>query len=80
MPPRATLAIAVSQANPEALAACVVLAYPHAVFNPCTSGLRGGTAAVAAALIDYDDHGGCCCWETHKPKMIMINYFLYTEA
>jgi hypothetical protein len=33
---------------------------------------------VAAALIGYDDRGGCC-WETHE-EMIMIDYFLYTDA
>jgi hypothetical protein len=42
-------------------------------------GLSGGAATVAAALIGHDDRGGCCC-ETHEPKMIVIDYFLYTDA
>jgi hypothetical protein len=32
-----------------------VLANPHTTFHPCTCGLRGGAAVVAATLIGYDD-------------------------
>jgi hypothetical protein len=42
-------------------------------------GLRVGAAVVAAALISYDNLGGYY-WETCEPKMIVINYFLYTDA
>jgi hypothetical protein len=51
MPPRETLADTSSRPNFEVLAARVVLAHPHAVFHPCTCGLRRGVAA----LIDYDN-------------------------
>jgi hypothetical protein len=53
-PPRETL-VAASRSNFEVLAAHMVLAHPHTVFHPCTYGLYGGVAAIAAALIDYDD-------------------------
>jgi hypothetical protein len=68
MPPRETLATVASRPISEALA----------VFHPCMCGLRGGAAAVAVTLIGYDDRGGCC-WETRE-EMIMIDYFLYTDA
>jgi hypothetical protein len=42
-------------------------------------GLCGGTDAVAAVLIGYDDRGGCCR-DDHEEDMIMNNYFLYTDA
>jgi hypothetical protein len=42
-------------------------------------GLCGGTTAFAAALIGYDDHGGCC-HDDHKEEAIVIDYFLYTDA
>jgi hypothetical protein len=48
-PPRETLAIASSRSNSEALG------HPRAAFHPCKCGLCRGTAAIAAALIDYDD-------------------------
>jgi hypothetical protein len=54
-PPCETLAAASSRPNFEALNVRVVLAHSHAVFHPYTCGLRGGTAAVAAMLIGYDD-------------------------
>jgi hypothetical protein len=60
MPPRETLAATASRSNPEVLAARVVLAHPRAAFHPCMCGLRGGTTTVAAALIGYDNRGGCC--------------------
>jgi hypothetical protein len=44
-----------SQPNPETLATSDVLAHPRTMFHPCTCGLRGGAAAVATALISYDD-------------------------
>jgi hypothetical protein len=44
-----------SRPNSETLAAHVVLAHPCAAFYPRTCGLRGDAAAVAAALISYDD-------------------------
>jgi hypothetical protein len=31
------------------------VAHPSSAFHPCTCGLRGGVAAVATALIGYDD-------------------------
>jgi hypothetical protein len=52
--PHKTLADTSSRPNFEALAACVMLAYPRTVFDPCTCGLRRGVVAVAAALIGYD--------------------------
>jgi hypothetical protein len=54
MPACETLAAVSSRLNSEALVVFVVLAYPHAVFHPCTCGLRGGIAAIAAALIGYN--------------------------
>jgi hypothetical protein len=53
------LAATASRPNPEALAARVVLAHPHAAFHPCMCGLCGGAAMVVVTLIGYDDHGGC---------------------
>jgi hypothetical protein len=54
-PPRETLAATVaSRLISKALAACVVLAHPHAVFHPYTCGLCGSAAAVATALIGYN--------------------------
>jgi hypothetical protein len=44
-----------SRPNFEALATLVVLEHPHVAFLPYTCGINGGTAAVAAALIGYDD-------------------------
>jgi hypothetical protein len=55
MPPHETLATASSRPNSEALAACVVLLYPHVMFHPCMCGLRRCATVVAAALIRYDD-------------------------
>jgi hypothetical protein len=43
------------RSNSEALAARVVLAHPRKAFHPCTCGLHGGAATVAATLISYDD-------------------------
>jgi hypothetical protein len=54
MPPHETQAAAASRPNFKALAARVILAHQHAAFHPYTCGLRGGTAAVATALIGYD--------------------------
>jgi hypothetical protein len=70
MPPRETLATASSRPNIEALATCVVLAHPHTAFLPCMCGLCRDAVAVAVALIDYD----------HEEEMIVIDYFLYTNA
>jgi hypothetical protein len=53
--PCETLATTSSRRNYEALAARVVLAHPRVTFHPCMCGRRGVTAAVAAALIGYDD-------------------------
>jgi hypothetical protein len=59
-PPRETLATAAaSRPISEVLAVCMVLAHPRAVFHPCTYGLRGDATIFAAALIGYDDRGGC---------------------
>jgi hypothetical protein len=77
-PSRETLATTSSQSNSEALAACVVLTHPCAVFHLCMCELRRGTAAIAAALIGYDDQGGCR--GDNKEEAIMIDYFLYTDA
>jgi hypothetical protein len=52
-----TLATTSSRPNPKTLAAREVLAHPRAMFHPCMCGLCGGAAAVAAALIGYDDVG-----------------------
>jgi hypothetical protein len=78
MPPRETLAAA-SRPNPEALAVRVVIAHPRVVFHPCMCGLCGCVAAVTAALIGYDDRGGCC-YNDHKEETIVIDYFLYSDA
>jgi hypothetical protein len=48
-----TLAATSSRPNSETLVVCEVLAHPRAIFYPCTCELRGGTVAVAAALISY---------------------------
>jgi hypothetical protein len=67
--PRETLVVvAASQSNPEALAVRVVLAQSRTAFHPCMCGLRGGAAMFAAALIDYDDHGGWCR-DDHKEEV-----------
>jgi hypothetical protein len=79
MPPRETLAATAFRPTSEALAAYVVLAHPRAAFHPYTCGLRGGAAAFAAALIGYDDRGGCY-HDDHKEEVIVIDYFLYTDA
>jgi hypothetical protein len=71
MPSRETLAAA-SQPISKALAARLVLAYQHATFHPCTYGLRGGATVAAAALIDYNDRGGCCL-ETREEETIVID-------
>jgi hypothetical protein len=42
-------------------------------------GLRGGAAAFAAALISYNDRGGCC-HDDYKEEAIVIDYFLYTDT
>jgi hypothetical protein len=54
-PPHETLAAASSRPNSKALVARVVLAHLHVAFHPCMCGLHGGTNAVAAVLIGYDD-------------------------
>jgi hypothetical protein len=69
MPPRETLAAAASRSNSEALVVRVVLAHPRSVFHPCTSGIHGGAAVVAATLVGYDDE------ETN-----VNDYFLYTDV
>jgi hypothetical protein len=46
-----------SRPDLETLVAHEVLAHPRVAFHPCTCGLCGGTDAVAAALIGYDDMG-----------------------
>jgi hypothetical protein len=48
-----TIAATSSHPNLKTLVMCEVLAHPRTVFHPCTCGLRGGAAAVAAMLIDY---------------------------
>jgi hypothetical protein len=50
-----TLAATSSWLDPETLAACEVLPHPHAALHPYMCGLRRGAAAVAAALIGYDN-------------------------
>jgi hypothetical protein len=50
-----TLATTSSRANSKTLPTHEVLAYRCVVFHRYTSRLRGGTAAIAAALICYDD-------------------------
>jgi hypothetical protein len=50
-----TLAATSSQLDLETLAACEVLANPHAVFHSYTCRLRGGVVMVSAAMIGYDD-------------------------
>jgi hypothetical protein len=50
-----TLATIPSRLNPRILVVREVLAHPHAVFYPCTCGLYEGVAAVAVALIGYND-------------------------
>jgi hypothetical protein len=67
MPPRETLTTAASRPISEALAARVVLAHPCTAFHPCTCGLYGGVAAVAAVLIGYDDRWGCC-WKSVRKR------------
>jgi rhodanese-related sulfurtransferase len=52
--PCETLAATASRLNFEALPARVVIAHPRVTLDPCTCGLRGGAAAVAAALIGYN--------------------------
>jgi hypothetical protein len=54
-PPHETLAATSSWPNSEALAARMVLAHSRTMFHPCTCGLRRCAAAVAAAMIDYDN-------------------------
>jgi hypothetical protein len=44
-----------SRRNLRTLATCEVLAHPRAAFHPCTCGLCGCAAMVAAVLISYDD-------------------------
>jgi hypothetical protein len=41
--------------NSKALPMHEVLALPRVAFHPCMCGLHGGDAAIAAALIGYDD-------------------------
>jgi hypothetical protein len=77
MPPRETLVAASSWSNSKALATRVVRAHAHTMFHHCTCGLRGGAAAVAAVMIDYDDRGGCC-WDDNE-ETIMNDYFLYID-
>jgi hypothetical protein len=79
MPPRETQAVAASQRNPKALAACVVLAHPCMVFHPYRCRLHGDAAVVPTVLIGYNNCEGCY-WETCEPKTIVIDYFLYTDA
>jgi hypothetical protein len=33
----------------------------------------------ATTLIGHDDRGGCC-YDDHKKEVIVIDYFLYTDA
>jgi hypothetical protein len=49
-----TLSATSSRLNPKTLAMSEVLAYIRTIFHPCTCGLCGDAAAVAAALIGYD--------------------------
>jgi hypothetical protein len=44
-----------SRPNSETLAACEVLAHPCMALHPYTCGACGGSVAVVAALIGYDD-------------------------
>jgi hypothetical protein len=77
--PCETLAATSSWPNSEALAARVVLAYPHVVFHLCMCGLCRGAAVVAATLIGYKRHEGCCR-DDHEEETIVNDYFLYTDA
>jgi hypothetical protein len=45
-----------------------VLVHPLAAFHPCICELCGGATAVAAALISYDDLGGCCYKPTRSRR------------
>jgi hypothetical protein len=47
-------------------------------FHPCTCGLCRGAAAVAVALIGYDDVKVAAI--ITREEAIMIDYFLYTDA
>jgi hypothetical protein len=53
--PCETLAATSSRLNSKALATLVVLAHPRVAFHQCMCELRRGAAAVAVALIGYDD-------------------------
>jgi hypothetical protein len=44
-----------SRPNSKALAMREEIAHPHMTFHPCMFGLCGGAAAVAAAVIGYDN-------------------------
>jgi hypothetical protein len=50
-----TLAATSSRANSKTLPTCEVLAHARVVFHPYTCRLHGGTAAIAATLICYED-------------------------
>jgi hypothetical protein len=77
MPPHETLAAVSSRLNSKALATHIVLAHPCTTFHPCMCGLHRGAAMIAAALIGYIRRGSCQA--DHKEKVIVIDYFLYTD-
>jgi hypothetical protein len=77
-PPHETLAIACSKLNFESLVVSMVLAHSCMTFHPCTCGLCRGAAAVAVALIGYDDVKVAAI--ITREEAIMIDYFLYTDA
>jgi hypothetical protein len=54
-----------------------VLAHPRTIFHRYTCGLHGDATAVVAALIGYDDRGGCY-WDDHEEETIVIDYLLYS--
>jgi hypothetical protein len=77
MPSRETLVAACSRSNSEALAARVMLTHPRTTFHPCMCGLCRGAAAVAAALIGYDDVKVVAGMTTRRK---VNDYFLYTDT
>jgi hypothetical protein len=74
-----TLVVTSSRPNPETLAACELLAHLRVTFHPCMCGLRGGTVAFVVMLISYNDVRRYCR-DDHVEEMIVIDYFLYTDA
>jgi hypothetical protein len=63
------LAVISSRFNPETLTAREMLAHLHTMLPPYMCRLCEDVAAVVTVLIDC-----------HEKEMIVINYFLYTDA